>query len=206
MLHLSPASLHRLIPHSQRTILNLAIAVTIVLLLVVPHTVAVKRAPAKKAPSRADLLNRELLTALKDLDKKNPFFSVFAQRFYTAARVKLISLEGPATILVPSNVGNQFMKMTWEAFTPQQRLRIMKNLIIKGKFSKDRLLSTVPLWQFPTMNMGLKLVKMNSYSTRECYFKAVGGSAFGPLNMANLSITRNIQVHGISTVPIPANA
>ncbi|CAI5515306.1 unnamed protein product [Closterium sp. Naga37s-1] len=186
---------------------NLAIAVaTILLLLVVPHTIAVKRAPARKPPSRAERLQTELLTAFKDLDKKYPFFSVFAQRFYTAARVKLISLEGPSTILVPSNIGNQCMKKTWEAFTPQQRLRIMKNLIIKGKFSKDRLLSTVPMWQFPTMNMGLKLVKVNSYSTRECYFKAVGGSSFGPLNMANLSMTRTIQVHGISTVPIPLNA
>ncbi|CAI5976628.1 unnamed protein product [Closterium sp. NIES-64] len=101
--------------------LDLAIALsTILLLLVVPHTLAVKRAPAKKSPLRAELLNRELLTAFKDLDKKYPVFSVFAQRFFTVARVKLISLDGPSTILVPSDIGNQFMKKKWRFSLPSR--------------------------------------------------------------------------------------
>ncbi|CAI7840870.1 unnamed protein product [Closterium sp. NIES-54] len=61
---------------------NLAIAVaTILLLLVVPHTIAVKRAPSRKPPSRAELLQTELLTAFKDLDKKYPFFFRFFATF-----------------------------------------------------------------------------------------------------------------------------
>ncbi|GJP55107.1 hypothetical protein CLOM_g14087 [Closterium sp. NIES-68] len=164
-----------------------------------------KKAPVKRAVPKG-VPQWELLAALKDLGKKNAFFSVFAERFYTAARFKLITLEGPATILIPSNVGNQLMKKKWDLYTPQQRLRILRNLIIRGKFSKNRLLSTVPLWQFRSMNMGLKLVKMNKRAQRECYFKAEGGKSFGPLNLPNMMATKNIQIHGVSMVPIPPNA
>ncbi|GJP40993.1 hypothetical protein CLOM_g3580 [Closterium sp. NIES-68] len=164
-----------------------------------------KRRAVAPATKTTGIPQWELLAALKDLNKTYSFFTVFAERYYTAARYKLITLDGPSTILIPSNIGNQFMKKKWEAYTPQQRLRIMKNLIIKGLFSKDRLLSTVPMWQFRTMNMGLKLVKMNKFALRQCYFKAPGGTSYGPLNQANMSRTKNIQVHGISLVPIPAN-
>ncbi|CAI5459889.1 unnamed protein product [Closterium sp. Yama58-4] len=183
----------------------LVAAIAAALLLLAVPAESKKAAPVKRAVQKG-VPQWELLAALKDLDKKYAFFSVFAQRFYTAARFKLITLDGPATILIPSNIGNQFMKKKWESYTPQQRLRILKNLIMKGKFSKNRLLSTVPLWQFRTMNMDLALIKMNKISQRECYFRAQGGKSFGPLNMANMSLTKNIQIHGVSTVPIPPNA
>ncbi|CAI7775704.1 unnamed protein product [Closterium sp. NIES-53] len=117
--------------------------------------VEARKRAAKKPPTKPTGIPQwELLAALKDLDKQYKFHTVFAERFYTAAKYKLITLDGPSTILIPGNIGNQFMKKKWDAYTPTQRLRIMKNLVIKGMFSRDRLLATVPMWQFRTMNMG----------------------------------------------------
>ena len=113
-----------------------------------------------------------------------------------------LSLNGPCTILLPSNYA-QF-QVNFAQLSPVRQLKLLQYHVLRGKFTKGRLLSTVPFWRFFTQNQNTALVKLNKQG--ECYFSGEKGSAlFAPLNVPDIAQTKSVAVHGVFFALTPPN-
>ena len=114
-----------------------------------------------------------------------------------------LSLNGPCTILLPSDFAQ--LQVNFAKLSPARQLKLLQYHVLRGKFTKGRLLSTVPFWRFFTQNQNTALVKLNKKG--ECYFAGEKGGAnmFAPLNVPDIAQTKNVAVHGVFFALTPPN-
>ncbi|CAI5475479.1 unnamed protein product, partial [Closterium sp. Yama58-4] len=142
------------------------------------------------------------------------YYSKFTRIFASYFKSGDLVIDEDATILIPSNDGFSRSPKArfFDNLTRNQKLRILRYHILKGRYTGLELISTAPNTLFLTFHQNLPLNK-TSQPKAYVYFEPVPGRVISSTGYVfctlvyaeNAGRTRNIAAHGVSMGIEPPN-